>query len=380
MSNFKHYDLRVVEPSFASDLTDSIINLEHLRKKRLGGTTHPAIFFQLKNVFHLLESIGSARIEGNNTTIAEYIETKIDPSIRNDEDIQEIANMERAMTFIEETLDDDTPIDKAFIHELHKITVSNLTREGDRTPGQFRKGNVHISGSDHLPPDAAHVDRYMEELLSFINKTDERKYDLLKTALAHHRFCWIHPFNNGNGRAVRLATYAMLIKQGFKVKTGRILNPTAVFCSDRDKYYEMLSKGDEGTNEGLLTWCTYVLNGLNTEISKVDKLTDYNYLATKILLPAIAFCRERENITKLEFDILKIAIDRRVFQSSDIESTMPGKIPAERSRSLAKLKRDKLIAPIKEGGRKYIINFSNNYLLRGVITTLQNEGFVSLNE
>jgi hypothetical protein len=27
----------------------------------------------------MLESIGSARIEGNNTTIAEYMETKIEP-------------------------------------------------------------------------------------------------------------------------------------------------------------------------------------------------------------------------------------------------------------------------------------------------------------
>ncbi len=380
MPKFRNYELRIVEPSFGSDLTDAIINLEHLRKRKLGGSTHPAIFFQLKNVFHLLESIGSARIEGNNTTIAEYIETKIDPGIRNDEDIQEIANMEQAMTFIENTLDDETPINKAFVHELHKLTVDGLTREGDRTPGEFRKGNVQISGSYHLPPDATHVSRYMDELFTFINRNDEQKYDLLKTALAHHRFCWIHPFNNGNGRAVRLLTYAMLIKQGFKVKTGRILNPTAVFCSDREKYYEMLAEGDKGTDKGLLNWCSYVLNGLNNEISKVDKLTDYDYLAQKILLPAIIFCRERENITKLESEILKIAVNKLVFQSSDIESTMPGKIPAERSRAIAKLRRNKLIAPLKEGGRKYIINFSNNYLLRGVIIALQNEGFVSMNE
>lgn len=380
MSKFKYYELRIVEPAFGSDLTDSIINLEHLRKRRLGGTTHPAIFFQLKNVFHLLESIGSARIEGNNTTIAEYIETKINPSIRKDEDIIEIANMEQAMTFIEEYVDDDTEITRAFVYELHKLTVKDLTREGDKTPGKFRKGNVVITGSEHLPPDAAHVDRYMDELFHFINRTDEPKYDLLKIALAHHRFCWIHPFNNGNGRVVRLVTYAMLIKQGFKVKTGRILNPTAVFCSDRDKYYEMLAEGDKGTDEGLLFWCSYVLNGLNTEISKVDMLTDHNYLKDKILIPAISFCRERENITKLEFEILKIAINKHVFQSSDIETAMPGKVPAERSRAIAKLKKDKLIAPLKEGGRKYIIHFSNNYLLRGVILALQDEGFVSLNE
>jgi Fic family protein len=380
MAKFRHFDLRIVEPAFDSELTDSIINLEHLRKRRLGGSTHPAIFFQLKNVFHLLESIGSARIEGNNTTIAEYIETKIDPSIRNDESLKEISNMEDAMTFIEEVLENETPIDKALVSELHRITVSELSRESDRSPGQLRRGPVEITGSNHIPPDAAHVERYMDEIFNFINSENEQKYDLIKTALVHHRFCWVHPFNNGNGRTVRLLTYAMLIKQGFKIKTGRILNPTAVFCSDRDLYYQMLSEGDKGTDEGLLTWCGYVLNGLNTEISKVDMLSDHDYLAKHILLPAITYCKERENITKLEFDILKIAINKIVFQSSDIESTMPGKIPAERSRALAKLKRDKLIAPTKDGGRKYVINFSNSYLLRGVIRSLQNQGFVSLSE
>ena len=40
-------------------------------------------------------------------------------------------------------------------------------------------------------------------------------FDLIKVAIAHHRFVWIHPFGNGNGRVVRLLTYALLIKYGF---------------------------------------------------------------------------------------------------------------------------------------------------------------------
>jgi len=67
------FPLQLVEPSFDSPLTDLIIELDYLRKKSLEGSTHPQVFFQLKHIFHTLESIGSARIEGNNTTIAEYI-------------------------------------------------------------------------------------------------------------------------------------------------------------------------------------------------------------------------------------------------------------------------------------------------------------------
>jgi hypothetical protein len=87
---FTHIDLKMVDPIFKSKLTDYIIELDYLRKKRLGGTTHPQIFFQLKGIFHTLESIGSARIEGNRTTLLEFIETKIDSKINQDENIREI--------------------------------------------------------------------------------------------------------------------------------------------------------------------------------------------------------------------------------------------------------------------------------------------------
>ena len=42
--------------------------------------------------------------------------------------------------------------------------------------------------------------KHMAELFDFINTPNSPKYDLLKAAIAHHRFVWIHPFGNGNGR------------------------------------------------------------------------------------------------------------------------------------------------------------------------------------
>ena len=51
-----YYDLELVKPDF--------------------GSTHPKILFQLKRIFHTLESIGTARIEGDNTTITDFIENK----------------------------------------------------------------------------------------------------------------------------------------------------------------------------------------------------------------------------------------------------------------------------------------------------------------
>ena len=378
---FVHYDLSLVEPSFGSSLTDLIIDLDHLRRKRLDGSTHPRVFFQLKHIFHTLESIGSARIEGNNTTIAEFIETKLIEAKTVPSGIREIQNIEKAMSFIEETVR-DYPINRAFISELHKMIVDGLSpdEEGDVAAGEYRKHNVKIAKSDHIPPDWIMVEDYMNELIKFINYDDRSKYDLLKVAIAHHRFVWIHPFGNGNGRTVRLFTYAMMIRLGFNVSNGRILNPTAVFCSNRNNYYQKLSVADAGTKSGMLSWCEYVLEGLKEEIEKIDKLLDYEFLKKEILLPAITHSIERRYITDIEARILKRAIEKPLIQASDIRDLFVGKDNAIISRQIKKLTEKKMLAPEKDGARKYMISFNNNFLLRGIINSLGEKGFLPISD
>ena len=381
-ANFRHIDLRLIDPSFGSELNTLILELDYLRKKPLGGTTHPIIFFQLKNIFHLLESIGSARIEGNRTTLAEYIERKIEGSKAKDERFLEIENNEKALDFIEKNIDRHR-IDRAFLSEVHKIAVKVLTPppkgEGSKYPGDYRKINVALAGSSHTPPDVSTATSYMEELLNFINEQHPPQYDLLKVALAHHRFAWVHPFDNGNGRVVRLLTYAMLIKYGFRVHIGgRIINPTAVFCSDREKYYRHLSTADEGSDESLTTWCKYVLGGLKNEINKIDKLLDYKFLGIKILRPAIDSALEKKYITEREYKILQVAVKKQVIQAADIKQILPNKIPAEISRIIRRLRDKKMLQAEKDKSRKYVLRFENNYLLREIIKMLDKEKFLPI--
>ncbi|WCT13103.1 Fic family protein [Mucilaginibacter jinjuensis] len=384
-STFRHSDLNIIKPTFDSPVTDLVIDLEKLRERRLSGTTHPQIFFQLKHIFHLLESIGSARIEGNNTTIAEYIEIKIEGNNDVSEQIREIQNIEKAMIFIDENIKDNS-INRAFISEVHKLIVEDLTPppngEGDKTPGDYRKHDLSITKSTHKPPSWMLVENYMNELINFINTDQSPKYDLLKVAIAHHRFVWIHPFGNGNGRTVRLFTYAMLVKLGFNVNIGnRILNPTAIFCSDREEYYEHLSAADTNEEAGILQWCEYVLNGLKIEIEKIDKLLDYNYLKQEILFPMIDFSAERRIITEIEGKILKVAITEQIIQASDIKHIFPDKSQSEISRQIKKLIDKKMLIPAgAENARKYVIRFDNNYLLRGIIKVLGEKGFLPIAE
>jgi Fic family protein len=281
------------------------------------------------------------------------------------------------MDYVEEAIQPGSPISEHFIRELHQLTVEGLEREGDLTPGQYRKKTVVIAGAEHLPPDPIAVSGYMEELTDFINQEHAPKYDLLKMALAHHRFCWIHPFGNGNGRVVRLLSYAMLIKYGFNVQAGgRVLNPTAVFCNDRNSYYSMLSQADTGTDEGLADWSLYVLRGIRDELQKIDNLTRYDYLKREILAPALVYSRDRELITEQEESVLSMAIDKREFKAGDVNKVLPKLTPRQRTYQISKLLDNHMVRPIREGSRTYVIDFTNSYLLRSVVHALEAKGFI----
>ena len=377
MATFVHHDLKLLNPSFDSPLLDVLTDLEHLRRLELSGDTPAEVFFQLKHVFHLLESLASARIEGNHTTLADYLDATESPPDRSDH-LQEIKNIEKAMRHIDEDVVRGAPLTEHAIRQLHELTVKDLVREGDRSPGAYRQGRISISMSDHLPPDHLAVPSYMAELFSFINTDHQPKYDLMKVALAHHRFAWVHPFGNGNGRVVRLLTYAMLIKYGFKVNgAGRLLNPAAVFCADREKYYRMLSRADTGAEEGLEEWCTYVLTGVRDEIEKINRLANYGYLSKNVLLPAIDHSTDRQYITPVEAKVLRIAVDKQEVKSADLASAMSDMTPGQRTYQIKKLVDSGLLLPVREGARSYVLSLKNRLLLRGVVRALTSEGFIS---
>ncbi|EHL23531.1 filamentation induced by cAMP protein Fic [Acidovorax sp. NO-1] len=377
MVQFVHHPLRLLNPSFDSPLLDVLTDLEHLRRLQIQGTTPMPVFMQLKQVFHVLESLASARIEGNHTTLADYVEARVIDGPNRSEQLQEIANIERAMQQVEDSVEPGEPVTEHLLRGLHATTVDGLKREGDTNPGAYRQGAVKIAQADHQPPEAPQVPDYMTELVTFINRADPPKYDLMKVALAHHRFAWVHPFGNGNGRVVRLLTYAMLIKYGFRVNAVvRLLNPAAVFCADRNAYYARLGDADAGTDEALERWCVYVLSGVRDELTKVDRLADYEHLKAKVLLPAVNYARERQLITPLEQAVLTTTIKAGTVKAGDLEAAMPDLNANQRTYQIRKLVDGGMLQPINPGARQYSIGFSHNMLLRGVVRALTDEGFI----
>lgn len=378
--------IRIPAPAFDSDLTLLIVELERLKSRALGGSTHPGVFFQIKFVFHLLESLGSARIEGNRTTIDELVQATVAGTRDSTEQLREISNIEDAMGWIERVFQADphARIDESFLKELHRLCVKNLRPpeeggEGDVKPGAFRSNSVVIAGAQHRPPTPFELPQAVAGLVEFINGATDPRFDLLRTAIAHHRFENIHPFRNGNGRVGRLLTYAMLLRSGFRVDAGRILNPTAVFCRDRKAYLEALARADSGSDEDILNWCQFVLTGLHREITLIDRLLDEGYLTPKILLPAIAEAVSRGSVSNEEGDLLRIISKEQIVDVQTFRSYYPGRSPSSLSQIISRYKLHELIVPHpKRNSRQYCVNFLGKDLLHSLISTLDSNGFLPI--
>lgn len=366
-------------PKFDSDLTKTILELEHLKNRPLKNTTNESIFLQLKNLLHAVEAVTSARIEGNHTTIASYIEKRDDDSHKNDEQIIEISNLIDGLDFIDKYVMEE-PISADFIKELHRIVVGDLTHEGDKRAGAWRDEPRYIANTKHQPPEPYDVPDLMRELIGYINNDDSEQYDLLKIAITNHRFVWIHPFGNGNGRTDRLLTYALLCKKGYIAPNRmRLFNPTAVFAGDRNKYYDMLALADDYKDEHILEWCEYFLSGVRDEIKKSESLADVDFVNKKILLPSVDRIEKAGIISRLESNILGRAIRLNTIKAGDIKDLWDREVTSVAiAQQIKKLRDRNLIKPTKEGGREYEISFDNSELTRVTLEQMDLTGLLPI--
>lgn len=87
-------------------------------------------------------------------------------------------------------------------------------------PGELRVRVVKVGRHIAISPGA--IPRFLDRFDSAY-KLAGRAQKLLAVAAAHHRLAWIHPFLDGNGRVIRLMSYAML--RGL-LDTGGILSVT----------------------------------------------------------------------------------------------------------------------------------------------------------
>lgn len=371
-------DLRVPDFPFTSSLASSAFALERLRGDLTSLVPTP-LHRELDELYRLMNSIVSARIEGNRTTVAEFVEGAralgTDAHRRPPDAIAEILQLEDAAAWIDEIVDQGDPLTHAHVREVHRIVTTGLDREGDDRPGSYREVEVAIQQSDHQPPLASTVHALMSELLDFANAAAEPQQQLVRMAIAHHRFVWIHPFRNGNGRVARLFSHAMLRSYGFAADAPvRVVNPTIVFGADRPAYYHYLSETDSLTDEGLLGWVDYVLAGLLVDMQNLRELTAPVALQ-HLIEGAIQMALRSGQLSAQDALVLLTVADGRDFKAGDLAESVPGP-PSTRSVLIRSLLERQLIRPIREGGRIYRIRLSTNPLTPFLLDRMEAAGML----
>jgi Fic family protein len=125
-----------------------------------------------------------------------------------------------------------------FILKLHKLILTNID---DDSAGTYRRHNVRILGSYHLPPDAQKIKRLMSKFIDWYYMNHKSLSVAELSSQIYYRLVHIHPFLDGNGRTARLLMNLVLIQNGYP--------PAVIMNLDRKKYYRVLKEADMGKPE-----------------------------------------------------------------------------------------------------------------------------------
>jgi Fic family protein len=195
----------------------------------------------------------------------------------------EAKNHEDAIHYLYKLAGSGYKINSKDILDLHALVLRAI--EGDFA-GRLRNGGVRISGANFVPPNALKVSPLLEELLDFINRNPLELNCIELATVFHHRFVWIHPFFDGNGRTVRLAMNLILLKHGFP--------PAIILKNDRKKYYEALNQANKGNYAKLmLLMCQASERTLNIYLSILpDTTSDYQIISDIVEEPDIPYGQE----------------------------------------------------------------------------------------
>ena len=184
----------------------------------------------------------SNSIEGNTLTLQEtkmIIEEGFTIKGKSLREHFEAVNHQEAIELVENLISDSCILKETDILNIHELVLQKIEKDFAR---RFRTSGVRISGANFVPPNALKIDDYITELTDWTNTSGMNI--VLKSAIFHHRFVWIHPFFDGNGRTARLLFNLLLMKEGFP--------PAIILKNDRKKYYDTLNFANNGNYSKLV--------------------------------------------------------------------------------------------------------------------------------
>lgn len=282
-----------LEPTSLADLLEPVSRATaqlHLLAGAIRVLPDPRI---LLKVFMRREVEHSSRIEN---TIASARELALfDAAQETDRD--EVREVHNNLVALEHGIASPDPLCLRLIREMHARLMASVRGE-DKSPGEFRRGQVYI-GSERAgfkaarfvpPPPGPILEECLRDYELFLNPTDRRprkQYNqIIELALSHYQFECIHPFADGNGRMGRLLITITGNKNGWLEFPLPYLSP--YFERTRQEYYDLLLR--VSTHGDWSSWIAYFCRAIEVEcadgmrrIRALDRLrTEYRVRAEAV--------------------------------------------------------------------------------------------------
>jgi Fic family protein len=198
----------------------------------------------LLSPLRLQEAVFSSRIEGTLATMSEVLQFEAGQPPEGEsrkQDIEEILNYREALDVAMAELR-TRPFNLNLLLKLHKVLLSSV-RGHNKAPGTFRRQQNYIGSRvggveriRFIPPDWMKLKHSLSNWEKYYHSNDD---PLVRLALIHAQFEFLHPFLDGNGRIGRILIPIFLFEKG-------LLSQPTFYMSDyierhREEYIDRLN-------------------------------------------------------------------------------------------------------------------------------------------
>lgn len=173
--------------------------------------------YRISQALELEYTFESNRIEGNTMTLREtdlVINEGLTISGKSMREHLEAINHQEAIAYIKDLMNKNTSLAEREVLSIHNLILRGIHPEN---AGRYRKVQVMIKGSVHMPPQPFLVAKEMEDYFIWHETNKKKLHPIVLAAEMHERLVTIHPFIDGNGRTSRLVMNLILLQHGYVI-------------------------------------------------------------------------------------------------------------------------------------------------------------------
>jgi Fic family protein/DNA-binding XRE family transcriptional regulator len=199
--------------------------------------------YRIAQALELEYTFESNRIEGNTMTLREtdlVINEGLTISGKSMREHLEVINHQEAIAYIKDLMQRNSSINEREVLSIHNLILRGIQPED---AGRYRKVQVMIQGSTHMPPQPFLVAKEMEDFFIWYETNKSILHPIVLAAEMHERLVTIHPFIDGNGRTSRLVMNLVLLQHGY------IIANIKGDYENRMRYYQSLETAQTKNNK-----------------------------------------------------------------------------------------------------------------------------------